>query len=562
ETRTKRCTFICSPRSPTRQALTFRAPSTSKPSTSISARRFTVARFLITFSAHWRGLRSNFGALGRVMVRFLKRGHSLNRPAEQGNEIGDASGRQAHSLVMEIAGGNDSVAQVNINQGGRAGRSLEGHLKIPKSRLSREGGCRDGPPSDMELMKEKFAKLLLGEDMSGGGKGVSSALALSNAITNLAESFLTSCFLIFVASVFSEQRRLEPMPAERKARWRKEIDWLLSVTDHIVELVPSQQTSKDGSNMEVILEKKKKFAFKSINQVLKAAMAINAQVLMEMEIPEAYIESLPKFNGLIHNSTDLKMFMLLIVLSLDILIDEMISSRVFPNAMQNGRASLGDSIYRSITYDDFDPEEFLESMDLSTEHKVLDLKNRIEASIIIWMRKMHNKDTKSTWGSAVSMEKREQFEERAETILHLLKLQFPGIPQSALDTSKIQYSKIEDVLYADSLTQDPSLKDSSRRQLLTDSNLGAVKKLNPKEEMEKLKEAPNSMTLSDFMGWHFDPESETEMKNPGSLEEDTFSSQDMKKMKKPPDVVTTTKKFSYIEKLENLRCLRSPTARH
>ena len=36
------------------------------------------------------------------------------------------------------------------------------------------------------MMKERFAKLLLGEDMSGGGKGVSSALALSNAITNLA----------------------------------------------------------------------------------------------------------------------------------------------------------------------------------------------------------------------------------------------------------------------------------------------------------------------------------------------------------------------------------------
>ena len=35
-------------------------------------------------------------------------------------------------------------------------------------------------------MKERFAKLLLGEDMSGGGKGVSSALALTNAITNLA----------------------------------------------------------------------------------------------------------------------------------------------------------------------------------------------------------------------------------------------------------------------------------------------------------------------------------------------------------------------------------------
>ncbi|KAF9614593.1 hypothetical protein IFM89_019376 [Coptis chinensis] len=53
--------------------------------------------------------------------------------------------------------------------------------------------------SDMEMMKERFAKLLLGEDMSGGGKGVSSALALSNAITNL------------VASVFGEQSRLEPI---------------------------------------------------------------------------------------------------------------------------------------------------------------------------------------------------------------------------------------------------------------------------------------------------------------------------------------------------------------
>ena len=40
--------------------------------------------------------------------------------------------------------------------------------------------------AEMDLMKEKFAKLLLGEDMSGSGKGVPSALALSNAVTNLA----------------------------------------------------------------------------------------------------------------------------------------------------------------------------------------------------------------------------------------------------------------------------------------------------------------------------------------------------------------------------------------
>lgn len=40
--------------------------------------------------------------------------------------------------------------------------------------------------SDVETLKETFAKLLLGEDLTGGTKGVSSALALSNGITNLA----------------------------------------------------------------------------------------------------------------------------------------------------------------------------------------------------------------------------------------------------------------------------------------------------------------------------------------------------------------------------------------
>lgn len=39
------------------------------------------------------------------------------------------------------------------------------------------------------MMKERFAKLLLGEDMSGGGKGVCTALAISNAITNLSGEF-------------------------------------------------------------------------------------------------------------------------------------------------------------------------------------------------------------------------------------------------------------------------------------------------------------------------------------------------------------------------------------
>lgn len=120
-------------------------------------------------------------------------------------------------------------------------------------------------------------------------------------------------------------------------------------------------------------------------------------------------------------------------------------NQLFSKYLQNGRASLGDSIYRSITVEFFDPDQFLSTMDLSSEHKILDLKNRIEASIIIWKRKMNQKDGKSAWGSAVSLEKRELFEERAETILLILKQRFPGIPQSSLDISKIQYNLVRHI---------------------------------------------------------------------------------------------------------------------
>ncbi|KAG8636264.1 hypothetical protein MANES_16G114200v8 [Manihot esculenta] len=387
------------------------------------------------------------------------------------------------------------------------------------------------------------------------------------------------------------------MNPERKTRWKKEIDWLLAVTDHIVEFVPSQQ-SKDGINMEIMVTRQRsdllmnipalrkldsilidqleqfenqtefwyvsrdgedseqgtmprngdkwwiptvkvppeglsevtrrwlKFQKDSVNQVLKAAMAINAQVLSEMEVPENYIESLPK----------------------------------------NGRESLGDSIYKSITVEFFDPEQFLSTMDLSTEHKVLDLKNRIEASIEIWKRKMHQKDGRSSWSSGVSLEKREIFEERAEIILIILKQRFPGLPQSALDISKIQYSKdvgqailesysrtieslaftilsrIEDIFYSDSMTR--TLKSVSDESSENEK---------PEEETDKLSSAETTpLTLSDFMGWNVGTK-----KNYFHNTESHFKGEHDKKLK-----LIGSKRFSYLEKLESLSVMRSPASRH
>ena len=56
---------------------------------------------------------------------------------------------------------------------------------------------------------------------------------------------------MLAAAVFGEQRKLEPMAADRKARWKKEVGWLLSVADHIVEFVAKKQVLDNGVEMEV-----------------------------------------------------------------------------------------------------------------------------------------------------------------------------------------------------------------------------------------------------------------------------------------------------------------------
>ncbi|CAO1942274.1 unnamed protein product [Urochloa humidicola] len=268
-------------------------------------------------------------------------------------------------------------------------------------------------PSEMEMMKERFAKLLLGEDMSGSGKGVCTALAISNAITNLC------------ATIFGQLWRLEPLPPEKKAMWRREMEWLLCVSDHIVELVPTWQSFPDGTRLEIMTSRPRSDLYINLpalrkldhmlleilesfrdpefwyveqgiaapdcdgsvsfraafhrrdekwwlpvprvppgglrdktrkqlqhkrdcaNQILKAAMAINSNALAEMEIPESYLDSLPK----------------------------------------NGRATLGDIIYRYITSDQFSPECLLDCLDLSTEYQALEIANRVEASVYVWRRR-------------------------------------------------------------------------------------------------------------------------------------------------------------------------------
>ncbi|KAF5745789.1 Rho guanyl-nucleotide exchange factor 1 [Tripterygium wilfordii] len=379
---------------------------------------------------------------------------------------------------------------------------------------------RETDLSEVEMMKERFAKLLLGEDMSGGGKGVCTALAISNAITNLS------------ATVFGELWRLEPLASQKKAMWCREMDWLLCVSDSIVELVPSMQQFPGGGTFEVMETRPRSDLYVNLpalkkldammiglldgfsdtefwyvdrgivlgdggdcdvyplgvsgqkpsirqeekwwlpcpkvppdglseharktlqqcrdctNQILKAAMAINSSVLAEMEIPIAYLETLPK----------------------------------------SGKACLYDVIYRYITAEKFSPESLLDCLDFSSEHHTLEVANRIEAAVHVWKQKYlrkhmkHMKCRRSSWGGKVKAlvsvsEKNHFLAQRAECLLQSLRLRFPGLPQTALDMNKIQYNKdvgqsilesysrvmeslafnimarIDDVLYADDATK-------------------------------------------------------------------------------------------------------------
>lgn len=115
---------------------------------------------------------------------------------------------------------------------------------------------------------------------------------------------------------------------------------------------------------------------------------------------------------------------------------------------------MGDLIYRYISSDQFSPECLLECLDLSSEHQAIEIANRVEAAIYVWRRRTNSKpanstnrsSSKSSWELVkefvVDTDKRELLADRAESLLLCLKQWFPGLPQTTLDMSKIQYNKV------------------------------------------------------------------------------------------------------------------------
>ncbi|KAJ1694744.1 hypothetical protein LUZ63_011442 [Rhynchospora breviuscula] len=266
---------------------------------------------------------------------------------------------------------------------------------------------------ELELMKDKYTKLLLGEDMSGGGKGVCSAVAISNAITNLyevarprmdvvmnlpalekLENMLLDLLDSFDGTDFWYGDKGNESFNSSKSFSRSEDKWWVPV--------PCLPDNGLSAHARKELQQKRECA----NQIHKAAMAINNDILAEMEVPESYIITLPK----------------------------------------SGRLSVGDEIYHHMqTSDHFSAENVLSSLKISSEHEALEIADKVEAALYIWKRKVNLSHNRNAWDMRSDLvsdgDKNVVLLSRAKSLLLSLKEKYPSLSQTTLDTSKLQYNK-------------------------------------------------------------------------------------------------------------------------
>ncbi|PWZ26118.1 Rop guanine nucleotide exchange factor 14 [Zea mays] len=307
--------------------------------------------------------------------------------------------------------------------------------------------------SDVENMKKKFAKLLLGYDTSGGARGVCAALALSNGIINLS------------ATVFGELWKLEPLCEDKKIRWRKEMDWLMSPTTYMVELVPRKQSGADGCTFEIMTPK----ARSDVHVNLPALQKLDTMLIEVMDsmidTEFWYEESGSRADGPAKITgprkgkkwwlpsprvpeQGLSRFQRKRLVFQAKLVHQILKAAKSINE-QSGRASLGEDLYRAITTEYIPIEEIFVSLSLKTEHSVLETMNQLEGAMFAWNQRILEERSKRSPGrhswsfmkdSSSELDKMSACIERVDTLVQLLKARYPNLPPTFIDVLKVQYN--------------------------------------------------------------------------------------------------------------------------
>ncbi|XP_073025988.1 rop guanine nucleotide exchange factor 14-like isoform X1 [Primulina eburnea] len=322
---------------------------------------------------------------------------------------------------------------------------------------------------DVETLKETFAKLLLGEDLTGGAKGVSSALALSNGITNLA------------ASVFGELWKLEPLPEERKNNWHKEMNWLLSPTSYMVELVPAKQRGTNGRTLEIMTPK----ARADIHMNLPALQKLDSMLIDTLDsmtntefwysevgsqaegrslsgghgqrwwlpsprVPKVGLSDTERKRLLHQGKLVYQVFKAARSINENVLVEMPIPTIIKDALPKSAKANLSEELFKILTADSTSVDEMIDCLNLKSDQGALEAINRLEAAILSWKERINEQYSKkspvrTSWSfvkdSLSELDKTESLVNRAEMLLRQLKNRYPNLPRTFLDVTKVQYGK-------------------------------------------------------------------------------------------------------------------------
>ncbi|KAL1328958.1 hypothetical protein HN51_046131 [Arachis hypogaea] len=359
-----------------------------------------------------------------------------------------------------------------------AALSSLGGMKKRMHSLDSKSDDLDLLESELEMMKERFAKLLLGEDMSGGGKGVCTAVTISNSITNL------------YATVFGQNLKLEPLKAEKKAMWKREMNCLLSLCDYIVEFAPTAQCLDDGTIVEMMTSRPRSDIYINLPALQKLDTLL-MEILDSFKDTEFWYAEQGSMSGnssrsragsfrrVVVQRKDEKWWLPVpcvhpgglsdksrkhliekrdcanqihkaaMAINSSVLAEMVIPETYMANLPKSGRACLGDTVYRYMSSaDKFSPDHLLDCLKISSEHEALELADRVESSMYTWRRKACLSNSKSSWNKVKDLmaetdrkDKNFLLAEKAETLLFCLKQRYPELSQTSLDTCKIQYNQ-------------------------------------------------------------------------------------------------------------------------
>ncbi|KZV37425.1 rop guanine nucleotide exchange factor 3-like [Dorcoceras hygrometricum] len=258
-----------------------------------------------------------------------------------------------------------------------------------------------------------------------------------------------------LASVFGQHQRLEPLSLEKKLMWNREMNCLLSVCDYIVEFTPTLQHFKDGTTLEVMTSSPRSDIHLNL-PALKKLDGMLQNMLESFTKTEFWYAEKGSMSG---NSTDFGSFRRPVQqqaqrkeekwwLPVPCVPPGGLSEKYTKNLCQkrdcaNQIHKAAMAINSGILAEMQVPESYIASLPKSGKASLGDAIYRYMCNVKACMA-----HSKSSWDMVKDLmsdvdrsDKNHVLAERAETLLLCLKQRYPGLSQTSLDTSKIQYNK-------------------------------------------------------------------------------------------------------------------------